>query len=83
MDTNAQQLVDAASRLSPAERVELVNAILDSIPIEQLREGDAHNSSEISEAWEQEIARRKAEVQTGQVTLIPKSEAVPGPRDNG
>ena len=80
MDTPAQQIIDAAMKLTPAERVELVDAVLESIPVQHPPNGNAHSNEEIGQAWGQEIDRRKAEAHNGQVNLVPKSDAIPGPR---
>jgi len=80
---NAQQIVDAAIKLTPAERVKLVDAVLDSIPAGQPADGAAHGSDEFGKSWGLEIERRKAEARAGSVKLVSKSEAIPGPRDDG
>ncbi len=83
MNAQSQEIYDAAVKLTPAERVKLVDAVLDSLPAGHAHAGVSHDSDEVGNAWGREIESRKAEVRAGSVKLVPKSEAIPGPRDDG
>lgn len=64
------ELIASALRLPIPDRVALVNAMLAS-----MEDGDEQGSqSEIDKSWDDEIARRVKEIETGQVNTIPSSE---------
>lgn len=66
MTNQAKQLLDTALRLSPAERAELADHLIDSL--------DQTTENDVQEAWSQEIARRLAELDRGDVKTVPWSE---------
>jgi len=55
-----------ALRLSPEERVLLADHLLASVS----------GQGEVEEAWAAEVERRIAEVEAGQVTLVPAEQAI-------
>lgn len=71
MSESAQQLIASALQLAPADRAVIANAILASLE----SESDSSESSEIREAWSDEISNRIADIDSGRVKTIPSSEA--------
>ncbi|MGB7344076.1 MAG: addiction module protein [Pirellulaceae bacterium] len=71
MSESAQQLIASALQLAPADRAVIANAILASLE----SESDTTESSEIREAWSDEISNRIADIDSGRVKTIPSSEA--------
>lgn len=67
MNARVDELLTLALRLPTEERSALVIALLDSI------EGSADPS--ITEAWREEIARRRQALKSGAATPVPWSEA--------
>ena len=65
--TNANQIYEAAMQLPDDERVNLIARLLGSF--DDARDADA------DEAWRDEINRRLAELDSGEVTPIPWPEA--------
>jgi putative addiction module component (TIGR02574 family) len=66
-----EQLRQEAAKLTPAERVELATELLRS-----LDPPDDDDPAEIERAWLDEIARRSAEIDRGDVQMIPGDEAI-------
>jgi putative addiction module component (TIGR02574 family) len=76
--SSKQNVIAEALRLSEAERLELAEAVYESL------EGPADPGA--GQAWDEEIARRLAEIDAGRVKLIPWSEArrqIAGDDDDG
>jgi putative addiction module component (TIGR02574 family) len=71
MSETAQQLIASALQLAPADRAVIANAILASLE----SESDSPESSEIRDAWSDEISNRIADIDSGRVKTIPSSEA--------
>jgi len=69
MSLTIDKLEAQALNLSIKERSELVRRLIASLDCEP--EG---TPEEIAKAWEEEIARRVAEIDAGQVQLIPGEE---------
>ncbi|MFT4099425.1 MAG: addiction module protein [Burkholderiaceae bacterium] len=67
MSTRTDALLDTVLALPPDERSELVIALLDSL------EDDDPQS--ITDAWRDEIRRRKEDIEAGRVRLVPWTEA--------
>jgi putative addiction module component (TIGR02574 family) len=67
MDATQQKIVDEALRLPPAARAALANQLLESL--------DPEVDAEAESAWSEEIARRLHEIDSGQVKLVPWSQA--------
>jgi len=63
----AKDILDAALTLDPAERARIAHEIIVSLDDEPAEE-------HVEEAWEQELARRSAEIDSGAVKLEPWSE---------
>jgi putative addiction module component (TIGR02574 family) len=61
-----EQLATQAITLSPEDRARLVDLLLASLP----EEADA----EVDAAWEQEIQRRVAAIESGAARLIPAAD---------
>lgn len=67
MNARVDHLLDEALELPTEERSALVVALLDSL------EGNADAS--ISEAWRQEIRKRRSELRAGTVKAVPWADA--------
>jgi putative addiction module component (TIGR02574 family) len=63
----AKEILDAALKLEPAERARIAHEIIVSLDDEPADEG-------VEEAWEQELAKRAAEIDSGAVKLEPWSK---------
>jgi putative addiction module component (TIGR02574 family) len=61
--SDASHLLEAALRLAPRERAELVEALTASL-----------DGSDLGEAWESEIQRRIADIDSGRVVPVPGEE---------
>ncbi len=69
MAVTLEELEAQALKLSIKERSQLIHRLIVSI------DGELEGTpEEIAEAWEEEIARRVAEIDSGQVQLIPGEE---------
>jgi len=69
MAATLEELEAQALKLSVKDRSELVQRLIVSL------DGEAEGTpEEIAKAWEEEIARRVAEIDTGQAQLIPADE---------
>jgi len=66
MSRDAQQILKDALALSPKERAELADSLLESL--------DTETDSDVEEAWYQEIRRRVAEIDAGLVETVPWAE---------
>ena len=64
------ELEEKAVQLSEAERAELALALIESL------DGPAESEAEVEEAWRIEIDRRVAQVEQGEVELIPGDEVI-------
>jgi putative addiction module component (TIGR02574 family) len=73
MSPTEQSLWDAALSLPPETRVELAEAIWASLPDEPL---EAELDEDIQSAWISEAQRRMAEVEAGNVKLVPGDEVL-------
>ena len=60
-------ILSAALRLPDQERASVAAALMDSL--------DQSGSGDFSDEWDDEIQRRIAEIDSGQVSLIPWSQA--------
>jgi putative addiction module component (TIGR02574 family) len=66
-----KELETQALQLSPQERGELIHRLIVSL------EGPAEDTPEaIAKAWDEEIARRVAEIDAGTAVLIPHEKVV-------
>jgi putative addiction module component (TIGR02574 family) len=66
-----KELETQALQLSPQERGELIHRLIVSL------EGPAEDTPEaIAKAWDEEIARRVAEIDAGTAVLIPHEQVV-------
>ena len=72
MSISFEQLKQQAEKLPESERAELAHAMLRSL---DRPEADA-NPDEIEKAWLREIERRSAEIDRGEVQMIPGDESV-------
>lgn len=69
MDAILKDIEEQALRLSPKERSELIHRLIISL------EGEPEDSPEaIAKAWDEEIARRVAEIDAGTAKLVPHEE---------
>ena len=67
---DSSQIIAAALRLPLDERITLANAMLDSVEDSK----ESASQSEIDESWNDEIAKRVRELETGKLDTIPSSE---------
>ena len=66
-----KEIEDQALQLSPQERGELIHRLIVSL------EGPAEDTPEaVAQAWDEEIARRVAEIEAGTVELIPHEQVM-------
>lgn len=66
-----KEIENQALQLSPQERGELIHRLIVSL------EGPAEDTPEaIAQAWDEEIARRVAEIDAGTVELIPHEQVM-------
>ena len=64
-----KEIADQALNLTPKERGELIHRLIVSL------EGEAEDSPEaIAKAWDEEIARRVADMEAGKTLWIPAEE---------
>lgn len=69
MTANLEEIETQAKKLSPKERGELIHRLILSL------EGDPEESPEaIAKAWDEEIARRVADMEAGRTQWIPADE---------
>jgi putative addiction module component (TIGR02574 family) len=67
MNAIARKLLDGALELPPSERADLAASLLESL--------DDGDDADATAAWDVEIAKRIAELESGQVKAIPWAEA--------
>jgi len=67
MNTAFQKIIDEALRLPQEARAALASYLLESL--------EEETDSNAESAWSKEIAKRLSEIDSGQVQLIPWSEA--------
>jgi len=60
--SRVDRLINEAAELKPAERAELVERLLENVPVEM--------DGEIEQAWRDEVRERLARIRSGQATLI-------------
>lgn len=82
MDRETSQLLTEAIKLSPVQRVELVDALLESIPPVVETPQVAPLDPAIGQAWGDEVERRIADAQSGRIAMIPRDEALPQRQDD-
>ena len=68
MTNRLAELKEKAAQLPEAERAELALALIESL------DGPAQADVDVEEAWRVEIERRVAQVERGEVRLIPGDE---------
>lgn len=69
MGAALKEIEEQALRLTPKERGELAHRLIVSL------DGEPEDTPEaIAKAWDEEIARRVAEIDAGTATLIPQDE---------
>jgi putative addiction module component (TIGR02574 family) len=67
MSGRPQKVLEEALALPPEERADLAATLIDSL--------DDREDEGVEQAWAEEIERRIKEVESGQVKMIPWSEA--------
>jgi len=72
MQTDAQQIIDDALRLDSHARALIAETLLESLDMEA--------DFEVSQQWRQELARRCAQIDAGDVALIPGDSVLAGLR---
>jgi len=66
LNQTTQRILDEVARLSPIERAEIIDRILESF--------DAEPDSGIAEAWVKEAERRLADYRAGEMSSLPEEE---------
>jgi putative addiction module component (TIGR02574 family) len=69
------EIIASALRLPLSERVEIVDALQDSLIDESIDHGPVEPAEEVEAAWREEIGRRLDSIETGRVQTIPAEEA--------
>ena len=70
MSNTLAELKEKAAQLSEAERAELALALIES------PDGPPESDVDVDEAWRVEIDRRVAQIERGEVELIPGDEVL-------
>jgi putative addiction module component (TIGR02574 family) len=68
MPLTVEQLTNEAMQLSPASRAELAEKLVESL--------DFADSDEVQKRWIEEAIRRRDEIRSGKVKLIPGDEVL-------
>jgi putative addiction module component (TIGR02574 family) len=66
MSAAAKQIIEAALKLDPVERVGVAEALWDSI--------DAEPTEDVERQWNEELARRRQKIETGQARFFSVDE---------
>jgi len=66
MSAAAKQIIEAALKLEPAERVGVAEALWDSI--------DAEPTADVERQWNEELERRRQKIETGQARFFSVDE---------
>lgn len=66
MTTQANQLLEDAKQLSAADRADMAALLIESL--------DPSVDQDVDDAWQREIARRVAELDSGNAVTVPWSE---------
>jgi hypothetical protein len=76
LDHGSQQILEQVRQLAPSRQVELVEALLQNIPVD---DHDVLNSAptDVQLEWGKEFRRRKADVEPARVEMIPLEQAWP------
>ncbi len=77
MSTNltTHEIIASALQLPLADREQVVHALQESLIDETIDHGPEDPAEEVEAAWEDEIARRIADIDSGRVKTIPSEEA--------
>lgn len=67
MSTHVDELIDEALALAPEERSAVVTALLERL--------DGEDEAIVAKAWAEEVGKRRAELRSGAVRVVPWSEA--------
>lgn len=68
-------IIASVLQLPLAARVEIVNALEQSLSDDSIEHGPEDPPDEVETAWSNEIARRIADIDSGRVKTIPAEEA--------
>jgi putative addiction module component (TIGR02574 family) len=68
-------IIASVLQLPLAARVEIVNALEQSLSDDSIEHGPEDPPDEVEAAWSDEIARRIADIDSGRVKTIPAEEA--------
>jgi hypothetical protein len=71
----AGEILATILRLSLEERELILNALQESLVDDSLDHGPAEPADDVQAAWDDEIARRIADVDSGRVKTIPADDA--------
>jgi putative addiction module component (TIGR02574 family) len=74
-DLTAQQIIDSLLMLPLEERERILDVLQQSVIDEQIDHGPEEPADEVESAWNDEIARRIADIDSGRVKTIPSEEA--------
>jgi len=70
------EMKQEAAKLSPTERAELAQALIESLEAPSDEIDMAVDDGDLDEEWLAEIKRRSAKVDSGEARLIPGDEAI-------
>jgi putative addiction module component (TIGR02574 family) len=74
-EMTSHEIIHSALQLPEAERLEIVHALQHSLLEHDVDHGPIEPADEVESAWDAEIARRIADIDSGKVKLIPSKEA--------
>jgi putative addiction module component (TIGR02574 family) len=74
-DLTTQQIIDSVLRLPLIERERVFDALQESLMDDAVDHGPEEPADEVEAAWNDEIARRIADIDSGRVKTIPSEEA--------
>ena len=74
-DLTTQQIIDSVLRLPLVEQQRVLHALEESLLDDALDHGPREPADEVEAAWDEEIARRIADIDSGRVKTIPSKEA--------
>jgi putative addiction module component (TIGR02574 family) len=66
MSAAAKQIIDAALKLDPAERVHVAEALWDSV--------DEEATEDVERLWREELARRRRKIEAGEAQFFSVDE---------
>ena len=77
MDTHQtpEQIIASAMALPPDQRAAIITALQESIPSEAIDHGPEDPANEVETAWNNEIAKRIDDIDSGRIETVESDEA--------